>query len=63
MPMIDEIEELRAELRHSHLTAKERRDADARLSELLESRDGPNGEATVTLPSDDPAGRNGSTDA
>jgi len=63
MTKIDEIEELRAELRHSHLTATERREADARLAHLLESRDGPNREATVTLTGDDPAGRNGSTDA
>lgn len=63
MVRIDEIEELRGELRHSHLTAKERREADARLAQLLESRDGPNREATVTLPGDDPAGRDGSTDA
>jgi len=44
MTPIDEIEELRAELRHSHLTATERRDAEARLNELLESRDGPSSE-------------------
>ncbi|ODT21675.1 MAG: hypothetical protein ABS35_16625 [Kaistia sp. SCN 65-12] len=36
--MIDEIEELRAELRHCHLTATERRDAEARLAELLRAR-------------------------
>lgn len=59
---IDEVEELRAELRHTHLTATERCEAEARLTHLLESRDGPSREATVTLRCDDQAGRNGSTD-
>ena len=38
MATIDEIEELRAELRHCHLTATERRGAEARLAELLRAR-------------------------
>ena len=62
MTTIDEVEELRAELRHSHLTAAERRDAEARLAALLESRDGPYRDAIVPAPSDRRAGRNGSTD-
>jgi len=47
MATIDEAEELRAELAHCHLTAQERRGAEARLAELLrirnaEHRDGSN---------------------
>lgn len=38
MVFIDEIEELRAELRHSHLTVAERRSAETRLAELGRSR-------------------------
>lgn len=38
MTTIDEIEELRAELRHCHLTATERRGAEARLAVLLRAR-------------------------
>ena len=38
MTTIDEIEELRAELHHSHLTAAERRSAQTRLAELLRRR-------------------------
>ena len=60
--MIDEIEELRAELRHSHLTAAERRDAEARLHDLLEGRGAPSREAIDTLAADRRAGRKGSTD-
>lgn len=62
MTAIDEIEELRAELRHTHLTANERRDAEARLARLLESRDGPDHAAPVALPSNTAPHRNGSTD-
>lgn len=61
MATIDEIEELRAELRHSHLTATERRDAEARLTQLLESRDGPDRDTTAIPRGDRRAGRNGST--
>lgn len=39
MTTIDEIEELRAELRHCNLTADERRQAETRLDELLRARD------------------------
>jgi hypothetical protein len=60
MTTIDEIEELRAELRHTHLTATERRHAEARLTQLLESRDGSSPDATGTLPGNRLA-RNGST--
>jgi hypothetical protein len=38
MATIDEIEELRAELAHCHLTGQERRGAEARLAELLRIR-------------------------
>jgi len=38
MATIDEIEELRAEHRHCHLTAQERRGAEAKLTELLRIR-------------------------
>lgn len=38
MATIDEIEDLRAELRHCDLTAGERREAEARLAELLRIR-------------------------
>lgn len=40
MTIIDEIEELRSELRHCLLTAAERRQAETRLDELIEARDG-----------------------
>lgn len=50
MTTIDEIEELRAELRHTHLTTTERRHAEASLTQLLESRDGSSPDATCTLP-------------
>lgn len=62
MTTVDEIEELRAELRHSHLTAPERRDAEARLHDLLESRGAPSREAIGILAADRRAGRKGSTD-
>ena len=62
MTTVDEIEELRAELRHSYLAAAERRDAEARLHDLLESRGGAIREAIVTLPANRWAGRRGSTD-
>lgn len=39
MAIIDEIEELRAELRHCLLSAEERRDAEKQLAELLRKRD------------------------
>ena len=61
MTTIDEIEELRAELRLSHLTAVERRDAEARLHDLLDSRGGPSREPVDTLPADRQACRKGST--
>ncbi len=61
MTTIDEIEELRAELRHTHLTATERRHAEARLTQLLERRGGPSLDATAAPPPDVQA-RNGSTD-
>jgi hypothetical protein len=61
MTTIDEIEELRAELRHSHLTAVERGEAEARLTQLLERRDGQSLDATATPPGNRRA-RNGSTD-
>lgn len=61
MTTVDEIEELRAELRHSHLTAAERRDAEARLNDLLESRGALSLEAIDTLPADRRACRKGST--
>lgn len=38
MATIDEIEELRGELRHCYLTARERREAEARLAELTQQR-------------------------
>ncbi|ODT77194.1 MAG: hypothetical protein ABS76_28510 [Pelagibacterium sp. SCN 64-44] len=38
MTIIDEIEELRAELRHCHLSAPERREAEERLADLLRAR-------------------------
>ncbi|MEQ9637799.1 MAG: hypothetical protein RLW68_17185 [Devosia marina] len=38
MAFIDEIEELRTELRHSHLTVAERRSAETRLAELRQNR-------------------------
>jgi len=38
LAFIDEIEELRAELRHSHLTVAERRSAETRLVELRQNR-------------------------
>ncbi|MGD9740684.1 MAG: hypothetical protein AB7U48_14955 [Bauldia sp.] len=62
MTTIDEIEELRAELRHTHLTANERREAEARLTQLLEGRDGPDHAVPITLPSNALPRRNGSTD-
>jgi hypothetical protein len=62
MTNVDEIEELRAELRHSHLTAAERRDAEARLHDLLESRGAPSCEPIDTFPADPRACRKGSTD-
>ncbi len=62
MTTIDEVEELRAELRHSHLTASERRDAEARLTQLLKSRDGLSRDGSVTLPDNRQARRNASTD-
>lgn len=40
MAIIDEIEELRTELRHCLLTAEERRQAETRLDELIQARDG-----------------------
>lgn len=39
MNTIDEVEELRAELHHSHLTPEERQEAEARLAELLRDRE------------------------
>lgn len=60
MTTIDEIEELRAELRHTHLTAAERGDAEARLSQLLQNRSLPSLDPTGSLPSDR-LGRNGLT--
>ena len=39
MTIVDEIEELRAELRHCHLTARERREAEAKLADLIRKRD------------------------
>lgn len=60
MTTIDEIEELRAELRHTHLTATERRHAEARLTQLLQNQDGSSPDATGTLP-DNRLARNGST--
>jgi hypothetical protein len=60
MTTIDEIEELRAELRHTHLTATERRHAEARLTQLMERR-----EVNVSTRPPPPPGnhraRNGST--
>lgn len=38
MTIVDEIEELRAELRHCRLTARERREAEAKLAELIRNR-------------------------
>lgn len=60
MTTIDEIEELRSELRHTHLTTIERRHAEARLTQLLERRDGQSLDATATPPGNHQA-RNGST--
>ena len=60
MTTIDEIEELRAELRHTYLTASERRHAEARLTQLLQNRDGSSPDAPGSLPSNRWA-RNGST--
>lgn len=39
MNAIDEIEDLRAELRHSYLTSREREEAETRLAELIRQRD------------------------
>jgi cytidylate kinase len=39
MTIVDEIEELRAELRHCCLTARERREAQAKLTDLIRKRD------------------------
>ena len=39
MTTVDEIEELRAELRHCRLTACERREAEAKLADLIRKRD------------------------
>lgn len=39
MAQVDEMEELRAELRHAHLTRAERRSAQARLAALAKCRD------------------------
>lgn len=39
MTIVDEIEELRAELRHCRLTARERREAEAKLADLICKRD------------------------
>jgi hypothetical protein len=39
MDTIDEIEDLRAELRHSYLTNRERREAETRLTDLIRQRD------------------------
>lgn len=55
---IDEIEELRSELRHCRLTPAERRDAESKLTELLQRR---NKEANAELRGSDGTGRNGST--
>lgn len=60
MTTVDEIEELRAELRHTHLTATERRHAEARVTQLLQNRDGSSPDAIGTLPGNRLA-RNGST--
>jgi hypothetical protein len=38
MSTVDEIEDLRAELRHCHLTALERKESEARLAELIRQR-------------------------
>ena len=61
MTTIDEVEELRIELRHCRLTLNERRIAALRLAELLQSRDDQNHDADVRLPGSDAAGRNEST--
>jgi hypothetical protein len=61
MTAVDEIEELRAECRHSHLTAAERRDAEARLNDLLARRATPSREPIDSLPADRRACRKGST--
>lgn len=47
MGLIDEIEELRAELRHCHLSAKERRSAEIRLAELAPGRNDEHRDATT----------------
>ncbi len=39
MTIVDEIEELRAELRHCSLTDRERREAEAKLVDLIRKRD------------------------
>jgi hypothetical protein len=39
MTIVDEIEELRAELRNCQLTDQERQSADSKLAELLRERD------------------------
>lgn len=38
MSIVDEIEELRAELRHCRLTVRERREAEAKLADLIRKR-------------------------
>lgn len=50
MGNIDEIAELRAELRHSHLTAAERSDAEARLVYLRNHHDEAARQEIVTIP-------------
>ena len=56
MTTIDEIEELRAELHHSHLTVAERRNAQTRLAELLLNRnDGNSDEQTSNCPASAPS--------
>ncbi|MEO8451838.1 MAG: hypothetical protein ABI647_18750 [Gemmatimonadota bacterium] len=39
MTIVDEIEELRAELCHCRLTARERRETQAKLADLIRKRD------------------------
>jgi hypothetical protein len=39
MNTIDEIGDLRAEVRHSYLTGRERKEAETRLAELIRERD------------------------
>lgn len=56
MAIIDEIEELRAELRHCRLSARERHDAEAQLAELIRKRAASEADETASVPIRSPHG-------